>query len=309
MEKMNFAVWNIDRAGAAANGKENSSNARISRLLEKKDLDFIFLQEVPDPSRIQILSPSGNKWQEPTEDSELKQVVCKCLYKDGLLHGVWIPRPGYHVGILFLLTDNGRKNHLGFRSVESITEDPIGMVCSIFHEGKPKDDLLRFIGYWNNPNENTAGRSDCKGLDNNNIKYLQSFLNFLDGLDNQTPPDCILTGDTNVIVRTDHEKPGTLTKNGKFLEDYLEKNPKIKLSLIHGNADQCTLRSKSVKDKQTEKPRWYRCDLLMASDVSRISCVVFGNEEDYMWAKDPSKDVENAGSDHRPLFFSFSYDV
>ena len=309
MGEINFAVWNIDRAAAKPDDREfpdnkiqePAANLRIGRLLEKTDPDFIFLQEIPDPNRIGILSPSGNEWKIPARDSELESAGCKCLYKDDFLQGVWIPHPDqeHHCcGVLFCQTEHGRKRNLAFRKVKSITNNPVGLVCTIFHTGKPEDDILRFIGFWNVP-EKYSSRPDIPE-DIPKTKYLPPLLNFLDGLDKNTCSDHILAGDTNVNVRTDNENPGVLTKPGEFLENYLEQT-QIGLTLIHGGADRCSLRSKTQKDPLTGKPKWYRCDLLMASNPERISHVSFGDGADYMWKG------KTSGSDHLPLFFTFSF--
>lgn len=273
-----FAVWNIDRAATNSDdllqpGKtiqEYAAEMRIRRLLDNNDLDFIFLQEVPNPRRM-----------------------------PGLFLRGWIPHPDKRkqgTGILFFQTENSLCKHrnLAFRRVQfpgsvrlQLEQDPIGAAYSIFNKNTKKE-ILRFIGFWN----------ASEG------QYLQHLLSFLNSifykLHKKTLEHCILAGDTNVNVRTENEKPGRWTDDGIDLNNHL-KSMKKGLVLINGDADQYTHRWKTRKN--VEKNKWFRCDLLIASSECKIHSVSFGEKSIYM----DYRSCDNChGSDHLPLFFTVS---
>lgn len=175
-------------------------------------------------------------------------------------------------GILLYKTARNKDLCFERKPLDGSAQDPVGAVYSI---GTKEGGNFFFAGFWNIPPEG----------DRNYFSHLQGFLESV----LKQYPICCIAGDTNVNVRTEATPEGT--NDGRKLEAFLnEKN----MCIVQDELDDYTLHFKG------KGHGWYRCDLLIVPTALRHRFCSFsiGKPEIYM---------ENGGSDHLPLFFSYSY--
>lgn len=284
MKKINFAVWNI--LGPIKKPSENPQRIpkwqqRVESILFDKALnvDFVFLQEIPNPLRTKL-----------KEADVFKDPAQKEFYD-------WhsgTANPEFFRGILFF--QKNRESSLHFKTYKNPVNF-IGQGYSIY-DGPKK--IFRFIGFWNvrqvpGKNAEKLPLQDEPKDEKQNQDYLPLLKRFLDSVIPEDSP-CVIAGDTNVCISSQGAKKMTdkVCKGiRKDLENFLSLHS---FCLIDGKNEELN------KFTYFRGNSGFRCDLLMASP-----CLIHHLTDLSIGFPGNLKNCP-AGSDHLPLFFSYSYD-
>ena len=283
MGKIRFAIWNI--LGPTQKPSENPKKIpkwqqRVESILfdDALDVDFVFLQEIPDPLRTKL------------KDKDVFKDPTKKKFYD------WhsgTANPEYFRGILFF--QKNRKSSLHFEKYK----DPVNSIGQGYSIYDGSTEIFRFTGFWNvrqmqEKNAATLPLQDEPKDEKQNQDYLSLLKKFLNRVIPEASP-CVIAGDTNVCISSQGAKKmtGNVCEGiRKDLENFLSLHS---CCLIDGKKEELNnltyFRGNSG----------FRCDLLMASSclIPHLTNLSVGFPEN----------LKNCpvGSDHLPLFFSFNY--
>ena len=279
MGKIKIAVWNI--CGPARGENYPDSARKINRLQDNINPDIALYLEAPEKNWLGVKSGTWKGkpfWAGTGMEGNPKGILAVC-YNENL------------------------------RIVEEKLSHSTGKTAIGLTVFFGETEILHLLGVWTTPFQDNKTQEIY--LDT--LKHILADCHESGFLKADAVP-CIVAGDTNVNLDSENgQKQNTKEKCiarreplAKFLNGY-------GLTLLN-HPDIFTHRQYE-KDKETKKiieesQSFFQCDLLMVSNTMlkdseppNIEPISLGHSVEHI-----SKEFEKWGSDHLPLFFSYSYD-